>query len=384
MKNIAIVVVAYNRVTSLNRLLNSLLQADVEDAPLIISIDKSNTDTVERFANNFIWPFGEKKVITHDKNLGLRTHILSVGDWLDMYDAIIVLEDDIVVTPGFYRYAVSAYSYYHKDKNIAGISLYNYQFNYQTFEPFEALKTEYDVYFMQIAMSWGQVWMRDSWKQFYERYKKNCHIQLENIVDIYCFKDWGEKSWLKYHIAYCIEQNKYFVYPYFSYSTNCADKGTHIASNLSVFHTSLKWGGSKYGYKFPIFPNGVVYDSYNENVSLYKILNMSSENLVLDLCDNTKRFDGRRYLLTVKKMNFHIIKKFALEFRPIELNIIMNNWGEGIYLYDLSLPEKMNKESVTLQTVLYRYRIHSILAILHKIGFKSLLASFLHKLHRCF
>lgn len=111
---------------------------------------------------------------------------------------------------------------------------------------------------------------------------------------------------------------------------------------------------------------------------------MSSENLVLDLCDNTKRFDGRRYLLTVKKMNFHIIKKFALEFRPIELNIIMNNWGEGIYLYDLSLPEKMNKESVTLQTVLYRYRIHSILAILHKIGFKSLLASFLHKLHRCF
>ena len=112
MKNIAIVVVAYNRVTSLNRLLNSLLQADVEDAPLIISIDKSNTDTVERFANNFIWPFGEKKVITHDKNLGLRTHILSVGDWLDMYDAIIVLEDDIVVTPGFYRYAVSAYSYY--------------------------------------------------------------------------------------------------------------------------------------------------------------------------------------------------------------------------------------------------------------------------------
>lgn len=93
-------------------------------------------------------------------------------------------------------------------------------------------------------------------------------------------------------------------------------------------------GGSKYGYKFPIFPNGVVYDSYNENVSLYKILNMLLKNLVLDLCDNTKRFDGRRYLLTVK-MNFHIIKKFALEFRPIELNIIMN-WGEG-YTYDLSL-----------------------------------------------
>ena len=43
MENIAIVTVAYNRVKSLSRLLNSLLCADIDNAPLIISIDKSNT-----------------------------------------------------------------------------------------------------------------------------------------------------------------------------------------------------------------------------------------------------------------------------------------------------------------------------------------------------
>ena len=74
MENIAIVTVAYNRVKSLSRLLNSLLCADIDNAPLIISIDKSNTNEVERYANDFIWPYGEKKVITHKENLGLRKH----------------------------------------------------------------------------------------------------------------------------------------------------------------------------------------------------------------------------------------------------------------------------------------------------------------------
>lgn len=57
MENIAIVTVAYNRVKSLSRLLNSLLCADIDNAPLIISIDKSNTNEVERYANDFIWPY---------------------------------------------------------------------------------------------------------------------------------------------------------------------------------------------------------------------------------------------------------------------------------------------------------------------------------------
>lgn len=40
-------------------------------------------------------------------------------------------------------------------------------------------------------------------------------------------------------------------------------------------------------------------------------------------------------------MNYQIVKKFALELRPIELNVIMNNEGEGIYLYDSSNPIKI-------------------------------------------
>ena len=51
MPNIAIAVVAYNRLDSVERLLNTLLSANYsQTVPLIISIDKSNTDSVEKIS----------------------------------------------------------------------------------------------------------------------------------------------------------------------------------------------------------------------------------------------------------------------------------------------------------------------------------------------
>ena len=74
-EKIALVAVAYNRTNSLARLLKSLEDAfyDGENVPLIISIDKSNTDKVERYADFYEWPHGKKTVVKHNQNLGLKT-----------------------------------------------------------------------------------------------------------------------------------------------------------------------------------------------------------------------------------------------------------------------------------------------------------------------
>lgn len=378
--NVPIVVVAYNRFSSLRRILNSLLKADISEAPLIISIDKSDTDKVEQYAESFNWPYGEKKVIKHNQNLGLRRHILSIGKLFDEYDAIIVLEDDIVVSPAFYKFATAAADFYQNDENIAGISLYNYEFNYQTFQPFNALHSGYDVYFMQIAMSWGQVWMKKSWLTFWKWYNENKDFKLSNIDNVYCFKDWGEKSWLKYHIAYCIDQNKFFVYPYTSYSTNCSDKGAHIKSELFVFHSSLKWCSAENEFKFPHFPQGVVYDSYNENTAIYGHLGIDKNDLTLDLADNNKKHTDKRFLLTTKQLDYKIEKGYSVDFRPIELNILMNNWGDGIYLYDTHYKAEKPQSFATISLICYKYRIHSLLAILKKAGCKALMQIVLKKI----
>ena len=58
----AVVVMAYNRPDSLRRLLESLLRASYPDeVPLVISIDKSKTDTVRKLAESFDWPFAKKR-----------------------------------------------------------------------------------------------------------------------------------------------------------------------------------------------------------------------------------------------------------------------------------------------------------------------------------
>ena len=121
-EKIALVVIAYNRVGSLKRLLKSLEKGyynGEENIPLIISVDKSNTDEVERFADEYVWDFGDKKVVKHQQNMGLKQHVLSQGRWLDEYDAIVVLEDDVVVAHDFWYYVRECVKKYQNGVSIA-------------------------------------------------------------------------------------------------------------------------------------------------------------------------------------------------------------------------------------------------------------------------
>ena len=63
MADIPIVVVAYNRIESLKRILGSLLQAEypAQGAELIISIDRGDNADVLDYARAFSWPFGENR-----------------------------------------------------------------------------------------------------------------------------------------------------------------------------------------------------------------------------------------------------------------------------------------------------------------------------------
>ena len=49
-----------------------------------------------------------KKVIAHKDNLGLRKHIVFAVVFVSNTNGIILLEDDLYVSPWFYRYAVDA------------------------------------------------------------------------------------------------------------------------------------------------------------------------------------------------------------------------------------------------------------------------------------
>ena len=78
--DIAICVIAFNRLASLKRLLSSLDNAVYPcTVKLYISVDKSDTNAVEKCAEEYIWKFGDKEVILHEENLGLRKHVINCG-----------------------------------------------------------------------------------------------------------------------------------------------------------------------------------------------------------------------------------------------------------------------------------------------------------------
>ncbi len=239
--NIPIVVVAYNRPDSLMRLLDSLGNAVYQHKTrLIISIDKSDHESIGEIAEGFDWKHGEKEIIRHKKHLGLRNHILSAGDLSLEADGVIILEDDLYVSPFFYDYSVKAFEYYQNEKNIAGVSLYAHNYNETARLPFTPLLDDSDVFFMQIPSSWGQCWSKNQWSEFKSWFEKNKDKEPDANTGLPSNAlTWPESSWKKYFFWYMINTNKFFAYPRYSLSSNFGDPGTHYKEKELFLQTPL-------------------------------------------------------------------------------------------------------------------------------------------------
>ena len=327
----AIVVVAYKRPLALKRLLTTIARANYdsyENIPLIISIDRGNCSETVRVAREFVWQYGVKKVIEHPQNLGLRRHILSCGDLTAEYGSVIVLEDDLLVSPEFYHYTVKAIACYGDRPEIAGISLYSYDFNEYAEAKFIPLEDGYDNYFIQTACSWGQAWTKQQWQEFKQWYDSDARtIEIDPLLP-QKLREWSESSWKKYFIKYIFTKNKYFVYPRISLSTNSGDRGTNHGGGGN-FQVSLLLGKKQYNFS-QLKESLSIYDSHYEiRADCLKHLNTQLPNFDFE-CDlyGTKNLKNTnsQYLLSIKECT-NPIASYTLSLVPQELNIIANLAG---------------------------------------------------------
>lgn len=336
--DIAICVIAFNRLASLKRLLSSLDNAVYPcTVKLYISVDKSDTNAVEKCAEEYIWKFGDKEVILHEENLGLRKHVINCGNLLKKHDAVIMLEDDIIVAPGFMLFARAAVEEYANRKEIAGISLYSFHINYHSTQPFIPLKEDSDVFMMQNAQSWGQVWMREAWNEFKVWYDENSGEfgMMPHLPSSIC--GWSNKSWLKYHTRYCIEKDKYFIYPYISYTSCFSDVGEHVKDSTPLFQTPMSLEIEIRSHFHPT----VKYDTYFENQRIYEWLGMSHDELCIDYYGDSGNRKACRYWLSRLLLPFKVVKSFGLQLRPYELNIRYSVAGNDLFLYDTEQQEEV-------------------------------------------
>lgn len=248
MKNAPIVLFAYNRPWHTEQTLNSLANNyEANESELIIYVDgpKPNAtadqikriEEVKKLAKNQTWC---KKLTVHtaDTNQGLAKSIIKgVTDTLNHYDRLIVIEDDMILSPYFLTFMNEGLAKYENVQEVISIHGYCVPINYP--EP---------VFFLRGADCWGWSTWRRGWQLFnpdaaqlmqelqnkklqyrfdfegcYE-YTQMLQYQIEGKIDSWAIR-WHASAYLK---------NKLTLYTSKSLVRNIGGdgSGTHTKDNL--------------------------------------------------------------------------------------------------------------------------------------------------------
>ena len=371
--NPAIVILAYKRPASLDRLLKSIDQSFYEEpTELIISLEFNSDPEVIKISESFENPFLNKKIIYRKNKLGLRDHVLSCGDLTKTLNSIVMLEDDILVDKYFHYYAKHALNFYDNDILVSGISLYSYERNELSNLPFQPMNNGYSTYPMRLACSWGQCWTKDQWSNFRNWYEGKTDKYLDSIIDMpLAIKKWPESSWKKYFQGYINDKKMHFIYPYTSYSTNCSDTGgTHITEETSLHQTSLPYINRQIpDFKFcPSSFRNIFYDAHMEQAGSFiqEFLNINQNDIEIDI-QGTKtisQIKRKKYLIS-SAFQENALSTYPLSLRPPEANLqfkTTNNRTRGLYLVEsdkIDISRKSHNDKIKYYTYFLKADIYN-------------------------
>lgn len=345
-----VVLVGYNRPESMKRLMESVVAAEYppnHEITLIISLDASDkSDEIERIVNQIPWRHGEKKVIRYKERQGLKKHIISCGNYSKQYGAVIILEDDLFVSPGYYLFTVEALKKYATDPRIAGIALYCHNWNGYSNCRFIPKNNGYDIFLGQFSITWGQCWTANEWNSFHSWLEKQNNEFEDDVRLPAVVARWGKQSWGKFFFKFVVQNNLFYVVPYQSMSTNFSDTGEHNNASNTAHQVPLGEHPAR-RYCFPEFQSAIKYDAFFERVlSKCEVIDgICGSEICMDLNDCRRVTNGERYLISTRKLPYNVVKSYGIKLRPIEDNIMYNISGNDIILYDI------NKQIIDLPCV---------------------------------
>lgn len=335
---LAIVLTAYNRPSALARLLASLARAAYPPGavPLVISIDFEASPAhaeVCRLAQEFAWPHGPKEVIAHPAHLGLFKNFLFSGGLTERYPAVILLEDDLYVSPVFYFYAQQALEFYATAEHLGGVSLYTPWFNGYTHYPFIPLADDADAFFVQAPFFHGQAWTQSQWRAWAQWHATAPPLSpLDNVHAL--FLHFPPDDWFPRLVQYGVATQKFFAHPRVSLVTNFGIRGTHFAQATAFLQAPLQRHRTQFAFK-ALEASEVVYDAFFE--LLPDRLNrltpaLRAYDYVLDVNGTRARNNMRAaQVLTVRPAKA-ALRTFGLQMFPPEANVI-----EGVAGNELTL-----------------------------------------------
>jgi hypothetical protein len=334
--NVAIVIACYNRPHSLLRLLSSISHSNIpkdHNIDCVFAVDYCSDSTIRQqiksTIDGFNWKIGIKVAQYHQSRVGLKNNIYFCGSLTSKYSAVIVLEDDLIVSPAFLSYAIACISFFRDEINIGQFSLYSYEYDELSNSRFMPLYIGSDVYFMQWASSRGMIWTRKQWKLFQDWYENPNRPKFTDIRMPDEAKSWPQSSWKKEFLGYLVDTNRYCAYPYFSYSSCYGDQGENC--------TPSDYPTTQVPLSFNVYPNHffvefsrtwVCYDSYFQPTPEYVCkLNpdFSQFEFSVDLNGNKPICSLETpFVLTCRCVRMSVLS-FGRNVLPAELNVTVNS-----------------------------------------------------------
>ena len=184
--------------------------------------------------------FGQVTIVEQPTNLGLAQSVISgVMKILSESDTIIVLEDDLIVSPDFLRYMNDALSLYRDESAV--ISIHGFTMNVENPLP--------QTFFLRGADCWGWATWRRGWdlfesnsQQLLDRLDVSGEVDDFDFGGVYPYRDMLERqvqgsvdSWAVRWYASAFLENKLTLYPGRSLVRNIGQEGsgTHSVERSS-------------------------------------------------------------------------------------------------------------------------------------------------------
>lgn len=250
--NVRIEVIANNRLKPLERLLSSLKKADYMGAsvPLDIHLEANEATSLLDMVVAFKWPYGQKQVHLRHSRGGLINAVLESWYPASMDEMVILLEDDIEVSPFFYRWVIHNLDSMKKARKIhprvVGLSLYTPRvgelklprprMNF-TNAMLKSGQSAASAFHFQLPCSWGALYFPRFWRELrsYASLRQDPEFDTERFVIPGSRSTGWSSSWKKFAIELFWSRGYSLLYPNFpnqsSLSTNHLEPGEHIASS---------------------------------------------------------------------------------------------------------------------------------------------------------
>jgi Nucleotide-diphospho-sugar transferase len=289
-----ITVLTMSRAKALERLLRSLAAADyscpekdcIDDIRLVIRVDRPKVptkdfDRVVQIAQRFRYSvFSSISVDIQDSHQGLRSQWFTSFQQPRSWDEIgIFLEDDLELSPQYFRFLRLQWQYHRYNPLVGSISLQRQTL--RATAPYKndlssTIVNENRPFLYRLIGTWGLSAKASTWIDFTSTYRNKSDIEIKGLQTTIWYESLKSTMWSQHFIHYLWKENKFTLFVNLPKGVtlcgNWREPGQHYDSKPSLdFPVAKTWIESSMGVLEPT-PKTFGFNTLQERVILTNVV----------------------------------------------------------------------------------------------------------------